>query len=994
MQNILNPLTQWTEALSRCLLNEQDYKKLSQRVLKYFLDNDTDKLQIFFKTLEQHLKSKRTGIASKWRSLLFLRDGSEKKSRNFAETLGELKDLLHAVYQIAASGSVLSKDETNIAENDLVHLAIECVLYWRLHFGESYENTGEVYQALFRKALQDGIEFPKSFKFFSQDSSQAIQNLFESVKESSDDVSSVKALKEKLKEIKQDHFRSPSGTSSNAKSSMETIFSSRNMIETDRNNGKSDQILSSLLSPGTAFPKLSEPQDLESLPPRNADKLFTFNPAEHKNNLMPLMIPQKNPRERHAKAESKNELEYEKSTPGFRKSIQSPEQKRRSRANLDAPIEKPAENLLQESGQENANRPQQMVLEPQTTGFTSPKFSSQTLRASKGFSSPFNREMAEIAKSIEISQQRTRLIKSPRLSRPELNSMQPESSKHISVSQSEKDLHKKFAEFNLNILKELETLKATTSALREENSELKKELTELKTVIKSPENKTNSPLDDGPFMFKFPSHNSLESNMRSPTSLTSPSQADRESESGSQTRKFTFQQGKEIIVENGRKKTILKQKAPSDYNSPMSLYFNSPVSSNSMKNEPTWANVKQPTLSILRKRIATSDNLAHDTGFTETAPSRTEGTPSTQQGTPRANNLPKSPVSLDGVQSPSSISLKTQGKEMASPVLQSVSLVKSSMEVRKIHFLEPRKTMLESTKPMIEARKPITKTSKQKTSLKTTESSLFRQLSEKLETKKALNSFKRASLRAKGRAAENEALIVDYRLSLMEDLKNQRRLAKVSLSFENVSDLHIQKFSVLIRASSSLFLIREPDLKKPSIKPGKSQQLDFVVGIGETHLFTHLAVDCKFEQVVLQKDGNRSMELTVLVPVTYFNFMEGLPKQEDEDISFLWSSKCELGFQSSGKFKVDKGIVQSEPELLEIFPHASLVSGCESENVDTETKRTYVMIVETEKLGVFIYLLMDWFSDSNEINFQVASGPDYAQKGAFLIQTLTFLFCE
>ena len=312
----------------------------------------------------------------------------------------------------------------------------------------------------------------------------------------------------------------------------------------------------------------------------------------------------------------------------------------------------------------------------------------------------------------------------------------------------------------------------------------------------------------------------------------------------------------------------------------------------------------------------------------------------------------------------------------------------SEQVATKMNTLSNRKTMRTKEKMDSSHGAPVTLAL-----LKVKPHPIFNKLKDNLTTKKALNMFKWTGLYAKGVIFDNETLNVSSKMTRIEVLESNQRLVKVILLLGNKRGEFIHNLSVKIKKDPAFTIEQSPGSKKFKIEPGKQLRIEFVVGLTESSSISHFEVSCIGEQVHDQKDRtSNSFEITVCVPLTYFMFMESLTQLQEEDVLLPWKVKSELILQSSGQFKLNSDIVQKRTQLQSLFQN--IVVFPDSSEKDHVVRESYLGVVETERLGEFVYIRFDWFPKSHEMMIQTASSSNIEEKGEFLIQTLLFLLSE
>ena len=195
MRTTTKPMKKWTEALNRCLSNEAEYDICASELIKYFINEDNDKMETFLKLLEQSLTNQQSSPQMVFSSLRLLQEATEKRPKVFAKALSERKTLYSAIYQIAtlqpSTVSSLSQQqdsnpsirashselESESIKNKCIRLSIECILHWRLYFGKLGGDTGKLFRGLHAKLEKSGVALPNTVAFFSQQSHRAIETL-------------------------------------------------------------------------------------------------------------------------------------------------------------------------------------------------------------------------------------------------------------------------------------------------------------------------------------------------------------------------------------------------------------------------------------------------------------------------------------------------------------------------------------------------------------------------------------------------------------------------------------------------------------------------------------------------------------------------------------------------------------------------------------------------------------------------------------------------
>lgn len=179
MQTTLHLSKKWRNALSRCLISKETYETESKSVVDYYITDDPEKMESFLKVLEQVLKHKQTVSKNKFYSLMLLKDASERLNESFARVLSKQEELSKIVYQIAITEPFISSPSElmghdshpnspgELLSNKSIKLAIECLLFWRLHYGDKDDETGKIFKLLHQKAAKNGVKFPKTFNFFN-----------------------------------------------------------------------------------------------------------------------------------------------------------------------------------------------------------------------------------------------------------------------------------------------------------------------------------------------------------------------------------------------------------------------------------------------------------------------------------------------------------------------------------------------------------------------------------------------------------------------------------------------------------------------------------------------------------------------------------------------------------------------------------------------------------------------------------------------------------
>lgn len=592
------------------------------------------------------------------------------------------------------------------------------------------------------------------------------------------------------------------------------------------------------------------------------------------------------------------------------------------------------------------------------------------------------KELSEIGKSIEMSERRSKISRGTSGSNLDMARTKTETSHRFtsSISVMSSDRRMPTSPTNINFVKELQELKMVTSTLQEENSRLKRELDFLKTSIRKDETQS---------------------------AITISSIEDEQSNNGGTERRHQVQKSESKLVQHrievrpSRKLIGFKLNGPTQGNNGAqndhaepSAHYSSPYvqknlvpqrsrnTINSLSNfhnifkaKRENSNTSFSTIPVVTSRgnlsIDVSDSASNFRGSTFSRMlQQTEPNKSNEVEDGPEISLPKKTFSVRN----SSGNLKLQ-----IPIRNLTSLAQSASS--------------SWIKPSIgQKRTPTPKSAASaKTSFKVGQNAIFNPLTERLKKRKILNVFKRGSLLSKCLLFENDIIKVTCKLAHLEDIDKERRLTKVYLLVENKSKLHIQKFSIEIFENPALLLVKGPEPRNDHIKPKKQQEIHFVVGLGAAIVFSHFELRCSFEQVLVHEEGNAFSEHTFFIPVTYVNFMEGVPQYDDVDVSLPWSSKNAFVLQNSGRFKVNQEIMQSGEDIMEFFPLAARGKSIVDE---LEQKEVYLCVFETERLGVFIYAKFEWFPKEQEIIVQVASAGEDDQKGAFLIQTLMFLLGE
>ena len=597
------------------------------------------------------------------------------------------------------------------------------------------------------------------------------------------------------------------------------------------------------------------------------------------------------------------------------------------------------------------------------------------------------KDLANIGKSIEDSQKRSRSTKSSPTNRVPTSASSGSLRRNSSyMSDSNIRSRSPIYDIHLNLAKEIRELKATTLTLRQENTQLKKELIQIKSAINL-DKSSRSIFAGGDSM-----QNVLLSTPRSVVTMprTSNSESAKLKKEGPGHMRFNSygsdplsNSGCPVFVDSPQPVEVSahqRQKSHT-YSNAKSMSLK-PSPTTEPRYNPSWAspgNSANSATKTLSKKLVVKDVMA-DMSFNTSTKSEIKSTRLTLLNTERETVNGKSlgfifPDRNSERKCESAEKTPNSARELQSPILQSIS--KSRM------------------KPITEVTKKRTTNSKASDScqsFKVGEHPLFRKLSNRFDTHRAMRIFKLASLRFDGQIFENDILDVSMNTIRIEDVSGKRRLVRVNLIFGNKSDLYIQNFSISIRAPSALILVRDLELSKKYIKPNRKREVEFVVVVAETVFFSHLEIDCKCEQVDLINEGNPTLETQLLVPITYYNFMESLSKVEDEDISLAWATKSELALHSSGRFRLNEEIVKNKIDLMGIFPNVKSVKDPSINSLAiSEPREYYSSVYETEKLGEFIHLRFDWFPDSQEIIIQTASASEIESKGVFIIQTLMFL---
>jgi len=243
--------------------------------------------------------------------------------------------------------------------------------------------------------------------------------------------------------------------------------------------------------------------------------------------------------------------------------------------------------------------------------------------------------------------------------------------------------------------------------------------------------------------------------------------------------------------------------------------------------------------------------------------------------------------------------------------------------------------------------------------------------------------FKLACLKTKSPIFENYVLQIGATTTVVRDQISQRNHVKIALFFGSKTNEPISNFTAQLANNDSFQTFSKPERIDSYLAPGKQAKQQIIVSFLKVP-FTALQMDCGLST------PSQDYSFRTYLPTTINKFME-FKFIDGEDFRAKWNSP-NMNIIKTNEVPLDFAIAKSAYEFKNYFSYLiDLKPRNEYDFIQGKKSIKLAGCFELDMPGVE-YLLKIVVLPTQTVVFQLASRQENTELGAFVLQTLSFLF--
>ena len=244
--------------------------------------------------------------------------------------------------------------------------------------------------------------------------------------------------------------------------------------------------------------------------------------------------------------------------------------------------------------------------------------------------------------------------------------------------------------------------------------------------------------------------------------------------------------------------------------------------------------------------------------------------------------------------------------------------------------------------------------------------------------------FKMSCLKTKSPIYENHLVQIGASTTVVRDQSTHRNHLKITLYYGNKTSNNITNFTTQINACDLFQTFCKPEKLDGGIAPQKQLKQQIIVNFLKFP-FPCLRLDCG---VATSKDLST---FNIYLPTTINKLME-FKSIDPKDFKKKWKQENNLNILKTTEFRLDGAIAKNVHDLKNYFNHlVDLRPTNEYDFIHGKKSIKLVGCFELDQQGVEYFLKFIVLTNKNVV-FQLACPYEYTELGAFVLQTLSFLF--